>query len=186
VPEYDLPNAAPAPLRVVQQFVNTVDCQHRREWLVTPPALGEWLGEHGLGIDEPITEGDLRRAIDVREAVRSLAKANNGRPLPAEAISTLNHAIRAARIEFELDHAGRLSLRPSATGLDGALGLLLTSVIQATLDGTWVRLKACRQCRWLFYDYSSNRSARWCSMLLCGNRSKTRAYRGRRRSGAAG
>jgi predicted RNA-binding Zn ribbon-like protein len=32
-----------------------------------------------------------------------------------------------------------------------------------------------------FYDYSPNRSAAWCSMQLCGNRAKTRAYRRRRR-----
>jgi predicted RNA-binding Zn ribbon-like protein len=50
------------------------------------------------------------------------------------------------------------------------------------LDGTWPRLKACRNCCWSFYDYSPNRSATWCSMQLCGNRKKTRAYRSRRRN----
>jgi predicted RNA-binding Zn ribbon-like protein len=183
VPRYDLPKAAPAPLSLVQQFVNTIDCEHRREGLGTPAELEGWLREHGLGIDEPISEADLRRAIDVREALRSLARANDGHPVPADAVSTLNHAIRAARIEFELDGPGRLAMSPGGRGLDGALGRLLASVIDATLDGTWVRLKSCRQCRWLFYDYSRNRSARWCSMELCGNRSKTRAYRERRRSG---
>jgi predicted RNA-binding Zn ribbon-like protein len=47
-------------------------------------------------------------------------------------------------------------------------------------DGTWHRLKACRQCAWAYYDYSKNRSATWCSMAICGNRTKTRAYRRRR------
>jgi predicted RNA-binding Zn ribbon-like protein len=47
------------------------------------------------------------------------------------------------------------------------------------LDGSWSRLKACRQCGWAFYDYSRNRSGSWCSMQLCGNRTKTRAYRRR-------
>jgi predicted RNA-binding Zn ribbon-like protein len=48
-------------------------------------------------------------------------------------------------------------------------------------DGTFARLKSCRNhdCRWAFYDYSKNRSASWCSMQLCGNRTKTRAYRRR-------
>jgi predicted RNA-binding Zn ribbon-like protein len=48
-------------------------------------------------------------------------------------------------------------------------------------DGTWKRLKACRNhgCRWAFYDYSKNRSGSWCSMQLCGNRTKTRSYRRR-------
>jgi predicted RNA-binding Zn ribbon-like protein len=52
-------------------------------------------------------------------------------------------------------------------------------------DGSWSRLKCCRNhdCRWSFYDYSKNRSATWCSMQICGNRTKTRAYRQRAHSG---
>jgi predicted RNA-binding Zn ribbon-like protein len=50
------------------------------------------------------------------------------------------------------------------------------------LDGTWERLKACRNCYWSFYDYSPNRSATWCSMQICGNRQKTRAYRRRHKT----
>ena len=55
-------------------------------------------------------------------------------------------------------------------------------VYTATVDGTWPRLKACRReiCHWLFYDHSRNRSGIWCSMAVCGNRTKTRAYRERR------
>ena len=180
---YDVPKPAPAPLRLVQQFVNTIDCENRREWLDTPQQLDAWLREHGLHVDGPATDAELRWTIEVREALRSLARANNGHGISPEAISTLNHSFRAARIELELDPGGGLASRPSAGGLDGALGVLLVCVAEAILDGSWLRLKACRNCRWLFYDYSRNRSAAWCSMTLCGNRSKTRAYRGRRRSG---
>jgi predicted RNA-binding Zn ribbon-like protein len=35
-------------------------------------------------------------------------------------------------------------------------------------------------CHWLFYDRSRNRSAVWCQMAVCGNRTKTKAYRARR------
>jgi predicted RNA-binding Zn ribbon-like protein len=50
------------------------------------------------------------------------------------------------------------------------------------LDGTWARLKACpgRDCGWVFYDHSRNQSARWCSMKVCGDREKARAYYQRR------
>ena len=53
------------------------------------------------------------------------------------------------------------------------------------LDGTWVRLKACpgRDCGWVFYDHSRNQSARWCSMKVCGDREKARAYYQRRTAG---
>src|SRR2546421_12471501 len=47
-PRYDIPKAAPKPLRLVQELVNTTDIEHRREWLPTASALAEWLGEHPL------------------------------------------------------------------------------------------------------------------------------------------
>jgi len=81
----------------------------------------------------------------------------------------------------ELSEDGRLHVR-ARTG--DAIDEVLAIAFDAMLDGTWGRLKACRNCRWSFYDYSPNRSATWCSMQLCGNRTKTRAYRRRRKSTA--
>jgi predicted RNA-binding Zn ribbon-like protein len=86
------------------------------------------------------------------------------------------------------DAAGRSRLEPSASGVDGALGRLLAIVNTAMTDGTWPRLKACRShaCLWAFYDASKNRSGAWCSMAVCGSRSKARAYRRRHRHQEAG
>ncbi len=179
---YDLPKTAPEPLRLVQRFVNTVDLEHGREWLATPEELTDWCRERGLRFEGRVTEADLRRAIEIREALRALARANNGFSVEAEPISILNHALLAARVELALDATGAPTLGSHAVGFDAALGRVLATFLEAKLDGTWNRLKSCRQCRWLFYDYSSNRSANWCSMELCGNRRKTRAYRGRRKA----
>ncbi len=76
-----------------------------------------------------------------------------------------------------------VELVPRGRGLDAALGRILAVALTAMLDGSWPRLKACRNCRWAFHDYSRNRSASWCSMAICGNRSKTRAYRRRKHAG---
>ena len=48
--------------------------------------------------------------------------------------------------------------------------------------GTWERLKVCRndECQWAFYDHSRNHSGAWCTMAICGNRMKGRAFRTRR------
>jgi predicted RNA-binding Zn ribbon-like protein len=58
-------------------------------------------------------------------------------------------------------------------------------VLAARQDGTFARLKACphARCGWAFYDTSRNRSAQWCSMRICGNRTKGEAFR-RRRAGS--
>jgi predicted RNA-binding Zn ribbon-like protein len=73
-------------------------------------------------------------------------------------------------------------LGPAAEGVAGVLGEVLAAVALADRDGTWRRLKLCREqtCQAVFYDRSKNGSRCWCSMEVCGNRNKTRAYRSRR------
>ena len=97
---------------------------------------------------------------------------------------SLRRAADRARLTLELNEHGHLALAPRAPGADGAIGRILGIVYDAMAEGSWHRLKACRQCAWAYYDYSKNRSATWCSMAICGNRTKTRAYR-RRRSKAS-
>jgi predicted RNA-binding Zn ribbon-like protein len=166
VPRYDVPKAAPEPLRLVQRFVNTVDLEHDREWIGTTAELADF-----LGCEE--TEVDVERAHEIREALRMLLRANNGAPLDTYALGAVNRA--AAELRLELDEGGRVVV---AAG--DPLGRLVAVAFGAMLEGTWPRLKACRNCKWAFYDYSKNRAASWCSMQLCGNRLKTRAYRSRR------
>ena len=71
-------------------------------------------------------------------------------------------------------------LVPAERGVDGAVAALLVILHEAQLRGQWPRLKSCRECTYVFFDRSNNRSAAWCSMSICGNRTKNRAYRRRR------
>jgi predicted RNA-binding Zn ribbon-like protein len=160
-PRYDIPKAAPEPLRQVQQFLNSIDLEKEVDW------LPGWLDERGLG-------RELERARVLRAALRELVIANNGDPPAAAALEVVNRA--AARLAPRVDARGRLSI----VGGDDDLDRLVGYALGAMLDGSWARLKACRNCHWSFYDYSPNRSASWCSMQLCGNRAKTRAYRRRK------
>jgi predicted RNA-binding Zn ribbon-like protein len=163
MPRYDLPKAAPEPLRRVQLLVNSRDAHSEIEW------LPEWLAENKLGLEE------LARAAELREALRALVLANNGFALEAGALEAFNRA--SERVSLRLGEDGELRVH----GDDDALDAVVAVVLGALIDGTWGRLKACRNCNWSFYDYSPNRSATWCSMQICGNRAKTRAYRRRRR-----
>jgi predicted RNA-binding Zn ribbon-like protein len=170
-PRYDLPNAAPEPLRFVQRFVNTIDLTHDREWLTG------FLEEEGL--DAP-GDAELRRARELREAIRELLYENNGHGHPGNRWTALDAAASDARLTVDFESG---TIVPTAPGLAGLLGRIAVTCLAAMRDGTWQRLKCCRNvnCRWSFYDYSKNRSASWCSMQLCGNRTKTRAYRRRLR-----
>jgi predicted RNA-binding Zn ribbon-like protein len=164
MPRYDVPNAAPEPLRQVQLLVNSRDVEHGVEW------LPDWLAERGLG------ERELERARELREALRALVLANNGIPPTQDAVTVVNGA--AARLSLRLAEDGAVRV----AGGEDALDAVVAVALEAMLDGSWSRLKACRNCCWSFYDNSPNRSATWCSMQLCGNRKKTRAYRARKRS----
>ena len=179
---------APGALHLVQRFVNSVDLETGEEELATPEGLRDWLAERELvRSDEPVTEGDLRRAVDIREGLRALLLANNGHPLDRQAVERLNRASSRAGVRLSFDADGSPALEPDATGVDGALSQLMAIVARATHDGTWERLKACLHdtCLWAFYDHSKNRSGKWCKMEECGTIHKARAYRERQRGRGA-
>src|SRR3954447_17314688 len=175
VASIDYAPAPPAPgrLQTVERFCNTLDVEHGREALHDPAALRDLLFD--LGLIEPdvrVSRRDLAAAHDLRDRLRALALANNGVPTDASLEAQLI-------VHVDDEHA---VLEPLRHDVDGAFAQLVGIVYTAMADGSWSRLKACRRdvCHWLFYDRSRNRSAVWCSMAVCGNRTKTRAYRARR------
>ncbi len=175
---------APGALALVQAFLNTADLEEGWDLLASPEALRDWLVGHDLlEASATLTEADLHRALAVREAIRELLFANNGGEADAAAVATLNEVAVTAPLQIRFDAALEPRLAPGVGGLDGALARLFAIILAAQIDGTWPRLKACRNeiCRWAFYDASKNRSGHWCTMAICGSRRKTRAYRSRQR-----
>ncbi|HEV3378338.1 MAG TPA: CGNR zinc finger domain-containing protein [Thermoleophilaceae bacterium] len=175
---------APAPLGLVQRFVNSVDLENGEDELTSPEALRGWLAERGLmDSRERVTRADLKRAIDVREGLRALLLGNAGFPLDVERVQRLDAAVARAGMRMRFQPGDEPALEPSSGGVDGALARLMAIVAGAVEDGRWARLKACHRdpCFWAFYDKSKNRSGRWCNMQDCGNIEKARAFRERRR-----
>ena len=79
---------APAPLELVQRFVNSVDLESGEDELGGPDELRDWLAERELiGGGDSVSAADLRRALDVREGLRALLMANNGLPLDEERLA---------------------------------------------------------------------------------------------------
>jgi predicted RNA-binding Zn ribbon-like protein len=97
--------------------------------------------------------------------------------------NVIRSAAGAAQLSVAIDDAGRTTLAPTRGGVDSAIATLLGILHEAQLTGEWSRLKACRQCEYAFYDRSKNRSAVWCAMSICGNRTKNREYHRRRLTG---
>lgn len=76
------------------------------------------------------------------------------------------------------------------TAVPAVAGQLAVIVVDAIGDGSFSRLKACPDCRWVFYDNTRNGSKKWCMMNPagpqsrgCGNIAKARRHRARIRSG---
>jgi predicted RNA-binding Zn ribbon-like protein len=170
-------------LRLVQDFVNTVDREHGPDLLDEPAGLRDWLDRRGLAPGAELGTADVEAARDLREALRALLLVNNGEPELPGARAVVEAAGRRARLEASFAGDGT-ALVPAAGGLAGALGDIVAAAFAAMLDGSWTRLKACPRdvCGWAFYDRSTNASATWCSMRVCGGRVKAGAYYRRRRA----
>jgi predicted RNA-binding Zn ribbon-like protein len=177
---------APPPLDLVQDFVNTEIAVWAVDDLATPEALADWLRSRELLSGGAAVDAEaFVRARALRWVLRELARRNTRAEASSEHLRVELTAIAAQTpVRFDLGENGELGLEPVNDGVDGALARIVTRVYEAQAAGTWRRLKSCPgpHCGWLFYDASRNASSTWCSMSICGNRTKTAAYRRRRRT----
>ena len=188
IPEGEVPEE----VRLVNEFLNTVDLERfgehadkpeaEREGLRSCERLEAWFVARGLlGKDETVGEQDLQLAVRVRDALRSAASANSGQA--EERPDADRMSFEELPLVVRLDEAWRPKLAGAEGGVGGALGRILADVVVASSKGIWARMKICaaEDCRWAYFDHSKSRTGRWCAMETCGNRHKTRRYRQRRR-----
>ena len=179
----------PAELELPLAFVNTLDVEESRDEFGSADALRTWLtGRRLLTADAKVTRRELALAIELRDALRRIFRAHSGVALPGEELDIVNHVLAKVPLDVQVDSAGAPRFEPRGEGVVAALGRVVCDVTRARTLGTWDRLKLCpaEDCLWAFFDSSKNRSRRWCSMDVCGNRTKTREYRRRRAASNAG
>jgi predicted RNA-binding Zn ribbon-like protein len=178
---------APGRLELLQRCVNSHNHEFPDDWdrVGTPEKARAWLREKALvGPDVAITDADVGRLRALREGIRALAIANQAGRSAAAASEAIRYVSDLAALSVVVDATGRMALAPIRDGVDGAVATLLGILHEAQLNGDWSRMKACRQCEYAFFDRSKNRSATWCAMAICGNRTKNRAYYRRKRGTA--
>jgi predicted RNA-binding Zn ribbon-like protein len=176
---------APGRLQLLQRFINTYNHDFPREWdrIGTPERAQAWLRQKRLvAPGDRISDADVVRLRELREAIRALAIANQGENAGGAAADIIRRVSGTAQLSVAVDGTGRTALEPTRRGVDGAVATLLGILHEAQLTGQWSRLKGCRRCEYAFFDRSRNRSAAWCAMSICGNRTKNRAYYRRRRT----
>jgi predicted RNA-binding Zn ribbon-like protein len=178
-------DAAPAELEVVRTFLNTwaIPNDDAREPLDALDRLrgdaAEW--DRALpGVRRP-GRSALRELRDLRDALRDALGQTN----PVALAPWLeSHPLRP---RLHGDGAPRaVQLVPERTT---TAGQLVAWAVMAISDGDWHRLRACPDCRYVFFDSSRNGGRTWCRMTRddesgrsCGSLAKARAKRARDRA----
>jgi predicted RNA-binding Zn ribbon-like protein len=163
-------------------LVNSEDPVAGRDDLAEPAGLAAFLAAHKMRIPKP-TRGDLGQIQEVRSALREVFHADRGR-----AVEILNGLLASSGARPVLtDHDGPWHLHytpigtPIAPRIAAEAAMALSVVIAST---GFDRLRTCEgeRCVDVFVDESRNRSRRYCSPNVCGNRASVAAYRARQKA----
>ena len=184
---------APGALEVVRTFLNTWwipnDTREPSDELVSLEAMRQfystWFGK----------AGEASEICIVPERVRQL-RADLRKILGKSEVLVLSEWLSQQPVEVRLSQDGEgmptLRYRPAGSTTCQLCAEVLALVVEAITLSTWMRLKACPDCHWVFYDHTKNRNKVWCLMTAsgpqgrsCGSISKVRSFRQRQKASAA-
>jgi predicted RNA-binding Zn ribbon-like protein len=123
------------------------------------------------------------RAIAFREALARIftAVAHDAAPEAKDLAALMRAHGRATSGNMLVPEGDHFALRPAHDETAGALDVMLDAIAASAVDlltsPDLRRVRQCaddRGCGQFFFDASKNRTRRWCSMELCGNRAKRR------------
>lgn len=184
----------PDELANLYDFANSLDVrrfthhgvQHaQHDELATPRELAAWLSQRGLLSEgTKVTSAMFDAALHLRAGVRAYLECD-----PAErrtgnaAVRSLNNALRLFPLVVEVRNDGSMGPGPARADALAGMSAIAAELYLGSVRGTLDRLKTCaaEECRRVFFDRSKPATRRWCMSTLCGNRTKTRAYRERHR-----
>jgi len=166
-------------------LVNTYNAFRQTDGLTDAEALESFLREHNRP-EVRIGDRDLDGVRELRERLRAIFEAHDQRVAAVAINSLLEESGALPRLtdhdgsEWHLHYtAAKVPLAEELTAVT-AMGL---AVLMS--DKRWDRIHVCEgdRCLDVFVDQSKNRSRRFCSPEVCGNRASVAAYRQRARAG---
>ncbi|MEV4538712.1 ABATE domain-containing protein [Asanoa sp. NPDC049518] len=155
------------------------------ESLHEPADLAAWLAVPPLSVvvTAPVSARDLTAAKTLRQAIWVAAHARaDGRPLPEDAVATINRAAAEAPLQPALATDGVSATWAAPVRVTQAMSSLAREMIDLLSGPLAERIRECASdnCPLVFVDSSRPGARRWCAMERCGNRHKLRALRARR------
>lgn len=172
-------SSAPGALDLVRVFANTYDPETGRDVLRAPAEEAQaWFASKGWPATLP-DAGGFEELLALRDAVRQVLEAHAHAADSAAAWKRIRSYAQTAELRLDVEGADRVRLTGVPGSVGGFAGEILARIYDAIRDGSWERLKLCREttCGFAFYDYSKNGSGVWCDMAVCGNRNKARRRR---------
>jgi predicted RNA-binding Zn ribbon-like protein len=177
--------------RLALDFVNIIPSKEELSWdqligffeaarIVTPERGGELLALNHS--DPQAAEALLRKAQRLGSALRMTFEALLHRQkILREWVEPVNEILRITEGHDELvlaDHDWAIEFVAREGGLEWLLAAVARSAAEIIAEGPHARLRLCANphCGLLFYDTSRTHRRRWCSMMVCGNRSKVAAF----------
>ncbi|MGA2415361.1 MAG: ABATE domain-containing protein [Candidatus Sulfotelmatobacter sp.] len=203
-PETRLPPFELIAGNVCLDFVNTLDnrpsgepkeligsfldlARFAQESGILPAKDGKYLVGR-LNFHRAEAETALRRALELREVMYAVFSAVLRRKSsPPAALATLNAHIRDSAEHSRLVPVGK-GYEWRFDDLKSAYDALLWPIARAAAEllasGDLAMVRACSEatCQWFFLDTSKNHHRRWCSMKICGNRTKVRKFYARKKT----
>ncbi len=139
--------------------------------------------------DPQAAETLLLKARRLSSALRKVFTAMlRKQRISGEWIEPVNEVLRITEGHDELvgeDGLWKIEFVAREGGLDWLLAAVARSAAELIAEGARARLRLCANvhCGLFFYDNSRTRRRRWCSMAVCGNRSKVAAFAHKHASG---
>lgn len=160
---------------LVLDFANTVDIEDKTDVFATVEGMATWLSDKGLAGDETPYD-DL---LALRTGLRARLLLDNGGEADPGEIVAAEEVLKRAPLTVRLG-AGEAPDEPLAA--EDPVARIAAAWALTVASGDWPRLKQCpdHECGWVFWDATRSRTRRWCTMRVCGNRAKVRAYSARR------
>jgi predicted RNA-binding Zn ribbon-like protein len=173
--------------RLCLDFVNTTPSHGDLSWeglIVLLQATGIVSIERGAQLlalpqtDPQAAEGLLLKARRLSTSLRkALPAMQRKQKIATEWVEPVNDILRITEGHDELifeQGAWRMEFVAREGGLDWLLAAIARSAAELVAEGSKAPLRLCAnpQCGLFFYDKSRTHRRRWCSMSVCGNRSK--------------
>jgi len=162
-----------------------------RDLIASPERFSAWLAAAGMASD--ITASDSTDGTEVRGLREQLRSAVDlfriGAPPPAALINAINQKLAQVSVRLLLEKSanGFRFVERFDAGEAGPCGVIAADFARFICEAEPERLRRCSNpaCTMVFYDTSKNKTRRWCTMTICGNRDKVARFRARQSGHAA-